>query len=327
MKNKLNILLSFAVAAMLLVACDYGKPRNAATSGLAKVICEESFQNILEQEIEVFEYQYPEANILPRYMSENAAFDSLFNGKVDLIVVSHDLTHQEKNYLKSSSRAYRSRMIAVDAVAIIVNKNNDIDELSMTELKDIFTGKYRTWGKVTPTKNLKNDSILLVFDNNASGVFHYISDNFLNGGLFKFPVYSQQSPEDVFKAIEAHKNAIGFVGVSWITDDMKSSISVEDRYKELNEESTGPVAIDFTDRIKVMKVRPDNKLKGYKPYQYYINSGDYPLFRKIYAIDASPMGTVDHSFFVFLTGVIGQKIILQTGVMPGSEPVRNVEVK
>lgn len=326
MKNKFNILLFMAVA-VLLVACDYGKPRNAATSGLAKVICEESFQNILEQEIEVFEYQYPEANILPRYMSENAAFDSLFSGKVDLIVVSHDLEKNERDYLKSSNRAYRSRMIAVDAVAIIVNKNNDIDELSMTELKDIFTGKYRTWGKVTPTKNLKNDSILLVFDNNASGVFHYISDNFLNGGLFKFPVYSQQSPEDVFKAVEAHKNAIGFVGVSWITDDMKSSLSVEERYKELNEESTGPVAIDFTDRIKVMKVRPDNKLKGYKPYQYYINSGDYPLFRKIYAIDASPMGTLDHSFFVFLTGVIGQKIILHTGVMPGAEPVRNVEVK
>ena len=326
MKNKFNIFIFLAVA-VLLVACDYGKPRNAATSGLAKVICEESFQNILEQEIEVFEYQYPEANILPRYMSENAAFDSLFSGKVDLIVVSHDLEKNERDYLKSSNRAYRSRMIAVDAVAIIVNKNNDIDELSMTELKDIFTGKYRTWGKVTPTKNLKNDSILLVFDNNASGVFHYISDNFLNGGLFSFPVYSQQSPEDVFKAVEAHKNAIGFVGVSWITDDMKSSLLVEDRYKELNEESTGPVAIDFTDRIKVMKVRPDDKLKGYKPYQYYINSGDYPLFRKIYAIDASPMGTLDHSFFVFLTGVIGQKIILHTGVMPGAEPVRNVEVK
>ncbi len=327
MKNRLNIFFLLAVIGLFLVACDYYKPKHTATTGISKVICEESFQNILEQEIEVFEYQYPEANILPRYMSENAAFDSLFNGKVDLIVVSHDLATNEKEYLKSSSRAYRSRMIAVDAVAIIVNKDNDIDELSLTELKDIFTGKYRTWGKVTPTKNLKNDSIKLVFDNNASGVFHYISDNFLNGGLFNFQVYSQQSPEDVFKAIETHKNAIGFVGVSWITDDMKSSLSVEERYKDLNNESMGPVAIDFTNRIKVMKVRADNKLKGYKPYQYYINSGDYPLVRKIYAIDASPMGTVDHSFFVFLTGVIGQKIILQTGIMPGAEPVRNVEVK
>ena len=82
--------------AVLLVACDYYKPKNTATTGLSKVICEESFQNILEQEIEVFEYQYPEANILPRYMSENAAFDSLFSGKVDLIVVSHDLATNEK---------------------------------------------------------------------------------------------------------------------------------------------------------------------------------------------------------------------------------------
>lgn len=329
MKSKLNIFFLLAVVAMMVASqsCDYGKPSHSATSGISKVICEESFQNILEQEIGVFEYQYPEASVLPRYLSENAAFDSLFSGKVDLIVVSHDLAKNEKDYLKSSSRAYRSRMIAVDAVAIIVNKDNDIEELSMTELKDIFTGKYRIWGKVTPTKTLKNDSILLVFDNNSSGIFHYVSDNFLNGGLFSFQVYSQQSPEDVFKAVEKHKNAIGFVGVSWITDDMKASLSVEERVKELNNENMGPVAIDFTDRIKVMKVRADDKLKAYKPYQYYINSGDYPLIRKIYAIDASPMGTVDHSFFVFLTSVIGQKIILQTGVMPGAEPVRNVEVK
>ena len=147
MRNKLNIFILLTVVAMFLVACDYYKPKHTATTGISKVICEESFQNILEQEIEVFEYQYPEANVLPRYMSENAAFDSLFSGKVDLIVVSHDLATNEKEYLKSSSRAYRSRMIAVDAVAIIVNKDNDIDELSLTELKDIFTGKFecRIW--------------------------------------------------------------------------------------------------------------------------------------------------------------------------------------
>jgi phosphate transport system substrate-binding protein len=85
--------------------------------------------------------------------------------------------------------------------------------------------------------------------------------------------------------------------------------------------------IDFTDRIKVMPVREDDKLDAFKPYQAYISSGDYPLVRTIWAIDASYNGTLDHGFYAFLTGVIGQKIILQTGILPAAEPVRYVEVK
>ena len=45
------------------------------------------------------------------------------------------------------------------------------------------------------------------------------------------------------------------------------------------------------------------------------------------AIDASPVGSPDHDFFAFLTGVIGQKIILQTGIVPASVPIRVVELQ
>ena len=85
--------------------------------------------------------------------------------------------------------------------------------------------------------------------------------------------------------------------------------------------------IDFTDRIKVMPVRDNDKLEAVKPYQAHIFSGDYPLVRTIWAVDASYNGLLDHGFFTFLTGVIGQKIILQTGVLPAAEPVRCVEVQ
>lgn len=126
-----------------------------------------------------------------------------------------------------------------------------------------------------------------------------------------------------------NRNAIGFVGVSWIADDMgESQKTDEERFKQLNksEQETEPSAIDFTDRVKVLRVRKMDKVEGVKPYQAYIADGSYPLFRKIYAIDAAPPGTPAHQFYVFLTGVIGQKIILQTGIMPGAEPVRIVDV-
>lgn len=320
-------LIAVITLATRLTSCG-DKPSNTSTRGLSKVVCDVSFQHILEQEIDVFEFQYPEANILARYMSEKDAFDSLMDKKVEVIIVSRDLTENQKKVLKAQGRARRSRQIAVDAVAIIVNQANDVDELTLEDLGEIMSGKVTTWGQVAPTNNVKNEKIQVVFDGNGTGVLHYMKDKFLGGKEFPMQVYSQKTPEDVFKAVEAHKGAVGFIGVSWISKNMdKRSLTLEERVDELNKQTDAP-DIQFSDRIKVMPVRDSQKqIVARKPYQYYINSGEYPLFRTIYAIDASAAGTLDHGFYAFLTGVVGQKIILLTGIMPAAEPVRTVELQ
>lgn len=325
---RLHYTLTTLLAAALVVvaaSCSKSKPTNTSTMGIAKINCDESFRNILDQEIEVFEYTYPEASIMPRYMDEAAALDSLMHKHCDLIITSRDLTDDQRHNLKLQGRAYRSRKIAVDAVAIIVNNANDIPELSMQDLEDIFTGKVTRWGEVYPT-TLKRDSIKVVFDDSGSGVMHYIKDKFLKGGKWGPNVYAQHSTEEVFKVVEGRKNAIGFVGVSWISANMEGpERTIEDKVTELRDKNEVS-AISFTDRIKVMSIRGYDQVRGYKPYQAYINDGSYPLFRVIWAIDASAGGTLDHGFYSFLTGVIGQKIILQTGILPAAEPVRTVEV-
>lgn len=328
MKTRFNFSL-WVIAALLLslASCGDHRPKSTSTRGLARIMCDESFQSVLEQEIAVFEYQYPEASIMPEYINEHDALDSLFNNKVDLIIISHDLTDDQKKSLKKIGRGYRSKMIAVDAIAVIVNNQNDIDELSMDDLRDIFTGKVKRWGEVYPTK-LKNDTIKVMFDGSGTGVVHYMKEKFLNGkGNFGPNVYARGSSRDVFKAVEEYKNVIGFIGVSWITSDLKSAeVPIEEKYEDLKNNNEVSV-IDFTDRIKVMPLRGDDQIQGVKPYQAHIYSGDYPLVRSIWAIDASYNGMLDHGFYSFLTGVIGQKIILQTGILPAAEPVRYVEVQ
>ncbi|MBQ9556768.1 MAG: substrate-binding domain-containing protein [Muribaculaceae bacterium] len=327
MMKKINILLMMALTALLtLSSCGDQRPKSTSTRGLARIMCDESFQSVLEQEIAVFEYQYPEASIMPDYINEHDALDSLFKNKVDLIIISHDLTKEQKESLKKLGRGYRSRMIAVDAIAIIVNKANDVEELTMEDLSDIFNGKVKRWGEVSPTK-LKNDTIKVMFDGSGTGVVRYMKEKFLNGGKFGPNVYARSSSQDVFDAVEQYKNVIGFIGVSWITSDLKSlEKPIAEKYEDLKTKNEVSI-IDFTDRIKVMPVREDDKLQAYKPYQAYISSGEYPLVRTIWAIDASYNGTLDHGFYAFLTGVIGQKIILQTGILPAAEPVRYVEVQ
>ena len=169
-------------------------------------------------------------------------------------------------------------------------------------------------------------SIKVMFDGSGTGVVHYMKEKFLDGGKFGPNIYARQSSQDVFDAVETYKNVIGFIGVSWITSDLKSAeVPIAQKYEELKTKNEVSV-IDFTDRIKVMPVRGDDQVQGVKPYQAYINSGEYPLVRTIWAIDASYNGMLDHGFYTFITGVIGQKIILQTGILPAAEPIRTVEV-
>jgi len=87
MKNNSILILVSLLLVMVASSCGDRRPKSTSTRGLARIMCDESFQSVLEQEIAVFEYQYPEASIMPEYINEHDALDSLFNNKVDLIII------------------------------------------------------------------------------------------------------------------------------------------------------------------------------------------------------------------------------------------------
>lgn len=312
----------FFLLLLTIAGCDTKKPESTATSGLITVVCDESFQNILSQEIDVFEYTYPNANIIPYYTDENSAIDSLMQLKTRFIVTAHDLTEAQKNYLRSKRATVASSKIAVDAIALIVNKDNPIEILSMSELAEIMSGKVTQWNDLEPSKLGKID---VVFDNQGSSTVKYMRDSVLNGGAFTPNVYAQKTNQEVFKAIEAKKNAIGIIGVSWVSADMKTkTMSLDEKVKALSENDT--TTTQFSDKIKVLKIRRDDSVEAFKPYQAYIYDGSYPLYRSIYAITASA-GGLTHGFYSFVTSFTGQKIIQLTGILPAVMQPRMVNLE
>ncbi len=63
------------------------------------------------------------------------------------------------------------------------------------------------------------------------------------------------------------------------------------------------------------------------PHQAYINSGEYPLFGKVYMISTATKSSVLNSFYEFTCGFIGQKIISKTGILPYHMSTRMVNLK
>lgn len=317
-------------AALCVASCNYEKKTNSSTSGTATFVCDNSFENIFEQEVDVFEYQYPDAHLLVRYGTQSEAFDSLFSLNTRTIVAARDITAQEKTALvnkylreRDTNVNVRSSRIAVDAIAFIVNPENTCEKLTVSEIADIVSGRTQQWNELEPSDLGR---IQVIIDKNGSSMAAFLRDSVLHGGQLGDNVYAAGSVPQVFDIVRQNRNAVGVLGVSWISSDMDNAdISRDSLARSVL--SDGPVmGTTFTQRVKVLKINRDNEARAYKPYQQYIYEGSYPFFRSIYMITAAPASNVAGGFYSFVTGPIGQKIIMKTGIMPARVSIQQVEL-
>lgn len=328
-----NITLATVVALIGLGSASCIQPQkkgNSSTSGTATFVCDNTFENIFEQEVDVFEYQYPDAHLLVRYETQHAAFDSLFSMNTRTIVASRDITPEEKRALKAKYRNerdanvnVRSAKIAVDAIAFIVNTENNVEKLTVSEIADIVAGRTTRWDELQPSKLGR---IRVVVDQTGSSLGTYLRDSVLHGGNLGDNVYSAGSIPEVFNIVEHNKDAIGVLGVSWISSDMDcADISREELAKSvLNDDPV--MGTTLSQRVKVLKINRDDDVRAYKPYQQYIYEGSYPFFRSIYMITTASPSNVAGGFYSFVTGPTGQKIIMKTGIMPAKVSIQQVEL-
>ncbi len=334
MRNRLlQAMLSGIFLAAFSIGCGPIK-RGEYVDGSATMYCDDGFRKILEEEIEVFEYQYPQSAIIPYYVDEQTAMDSLLADKTQLIVSTHELSKDEIEYMKDKyRRIVRQKCIAVDAVAMIVNKDNPVSQITMEDIKGIMQGKINKWNQLA----VDNDkTIKLVFDNQGSSTVSYMREKFLDnkGKISDNPnAFAQKDNAEVFDIVKNDKNAIGIISVSWLGADLDEAknVPVDKRMEEYAVEND-TVATNLTTEVKILKVanpveENDYSLVGYMPYQAYINSGEYPLFRKVYMISTATSSSVLNSFYQFTIGFIGQKIISKTGILPYHMSARLVNLK
>jgi len=306
----------------MAVSC--GKKNEQKPSTLAKIACDESFENIMEQEIDVYEYIYPKEDVLAYYVPENAAIDSIMAmGGVKAAVITRPLTDQEVSFLRSNKKVVHQQRIAVDALALIVNPANPVEILSRKDIAEILSGEVTRWDQVEPCKL---GDIDVIFDHQGSSTVKYMRDSILNGKPFGPNVSAVKTNPDVFKAVAENKNAMGIIGVSWVASDMSGKDKTVEELAQAVEKSD-TTTMDFNSDVKVLKVRGNDVVQAYKPYQAYIFDGSYPLYRSVYMVTTSPGGTVTHRFYSFVTGFQGQKMIQMTGILPATVRPRMVQVE
>lgn len=327
--NLAKIFLSSIFLALTMTSCD---KKADASANVGTMVCIKSFENIMRQEIIVYENVYRKAIIGCQYVTENEALQRLMSGDTRLAVLSRDLTESEVNRLKSrdSNLNVRSMQIAVDALALIVNPDNPVDKLTMKEVARILKGEVKTWSQIQP--GAPDIPIKVVVDDPQSSVVNYMREKVLEGGKFDPKnVVTADSVSGVFNRVKDSKGCIGVIGVSWLGSDL-GKIDVDTLMHTIN--SNDPIdGFAINDRIaksgvKTLGLITENSvaLSPFYPTAENIYSGDYPLTRPIYMVTtAIPAGTLG-KFYSFVTGVDGQKIIMKSGIMPARLKVNVYEI-
>ena len=174
----LIVLLSLAT----LSACNQ-KPKDGMTdtytSGVIAIAADESFQPIVQEEVDVFEGVYPLAGIVPRYTTEVNAINLLLKDSVRVAIATRTLTSEEMNSFHSRKFFPREIKLATDGLALIVNRKNTDSIISVRDIKRILTGEIKRWIEIYPKSQL--GEIQLVFDNKNSSTVRFATDSLCKG--------------------------------------------------------------------------------------------------------------------------------------------------
>ncbi len=315
MKNISQIKMMFvmAISALLLAAC--GNPSGiideTPTRGHIKITVDESYQLLIDAELQVFHSIYTYAKVDVAYKPEAEAIADLMNDSVRLVIVNRKLTEQEDQYLKNKQLIPRTTKIAYDGMAFIVNKKNTDTLIRWDQIRDIFSGKIKTWKQLNNKANTSD--LKVVFDNNKSGNVRQIKEQFKINQSFPDYCFAVKSNPEVIKYVESNPNAIGIIGVNWISD------------------SDDTLSHKFMKNINVVEIGNENNLDGTglfcKPYQGYIAESSYPLRREVFVISRETFSGLGTGFASFVAGDKGQRIILKAGMVPATMPVRLISVK
>lgn len=312
MKNKLWAVAGIA-GALAFTGCggSTDTPSDTPTSGKINISVDESFQPIIESQVSTYEGIYDRADITAAYKSEGEVVKDLLNDSTRVAILSRDLTESEKAHFEKKKLVPRVTKIAIDAIAIIVNRNNPDSLFTLDELKSIFDGKTKTWKQLNSDTKLKD--ITIVFDNNNSGTARYVKDSLIATHQLPQNTFAAESHKGLIDYVEQNENAMGVIGVNWISD-------IDDS-----------VAVGFQKRIKVVGISaealPRTTESYYQPYQAYIAQGVYPLRRYLYIINTTGRSGLGTGFVSFVAGDKGQRIILKSGLVPATSPVRVVGIQ
>lgn len=295
----------------LTISCSSGnakKVTETATSGNIKIAVDESFQPLIDTEVFTFTSLYQRATVKPEYKPEYDVVNDFMNDSVKVMVTSRKLSENQIQYLRDTLVVARTITFAYDALALITNKENKDTLIKYSTVKDIFTGKIKKWKEINPKSKLGDISV--IFDNTKSGNIRYFKEQFDITDTLGKNFFAVKTNPEVIEYVKRNPDALGIISVNWISD--KDDSLSRSYLKKVNILAVAPLVSDGS---------------YYRPDQGWIYDKSYPFVREVYLISRETFTGLGSGFIQWSTSEQGQRIVLKSGLVPATMPIRLVQIR
>jgi phosphate transport system substrate-binding protein len=166
---------------------------------------------------------HPEIRISVTGGGSGTGIAAMINGTVDIANASRAMKPEEISAAEANGIQPVQFVVARDAIAVVVHPSNPVDELSLQQISDIYTGKITKWSQVGG----EDRPIVLLSRESNSGTYVYFLENVVRLGdsesnlLFSPDTLLMPSSEGISAEIRLNPNAIGYDGLGYVTPDQK----------------------------------------------------------------------------------------------------------
>ncbi|HYI11369.1 MAG TPA: phosphate ABC transporter substrate-binding protein [Thermoanaerobaculia bacterium] len=208
---------------------------------------------------------------------------ALINGTTDIAASSRPIKASEVDKLKQRfATTGHSFAIARDGLSVYLNERNPVKELTLEQIRNIYTGRITNWKEVGG-----NDATIILYSReNSSGTYIYFRDNVLLGKDFTPRAQTLQGTAAVVSAVAKDANGIGYGGAA------------------------------YAKGIRFAAVKKDAKSPAIVPSLETVRSGQYPISRFLYLYTRVKPSKEMKAFIDWATGAEGQEIVTKVGYFP-----------
>ena len=277
------------------------KKTETATFGHSLLLAADPYLPLIQQEVEQFISLYPQVKMEVRGATTREAIVLLLNDSIHTIVIDRQFNDEEKQVAQQASIRLVENKIAEDGIAIIVNKQNSIANISAESVHRIVTKTDTEWKQIAESH--LSGPIDFVLTGRNSGMYELLQKKFFSESKPLEPSTVMNSQRGVIQYVSTHPQSIGFVAASILTN---GSMDVK--------------------MLPVLTKSLDGSEKEYLPMQQEIHESLYPFHYSLYLYNAEAKAAVGVGFSALVLSNIGQKIFQRSGLVPVSIPYRTIQL-
>jgi phosphate transport system substrate-binding protein len=252
-----------------------------AAGKMLQVKGSDTMVNLMSNIAEAYMTAHPGTTVAVTGGGSGTGIAALLNGTTDICAASRSWKKEEIDLAKSKGINPTPTVVGLDGIAVMVNKMNPVSELSIEQLRKIYTGEYTNWKDVGgPDRKL----VVLSRESN-SGTYVYFQEHVLNKADYAKTALLLSSTAAITKAVTDDASAIGYGGIAYAEHA----------------------------NVKTIMVKNTTDATAVAPSTETVLNGTYPISRPLYLYtNGTPAGDVK-TFVDYCMSSAGQKIVTETG--------------